>query len=119
AFVEWYGMPWPNDPDDKHYVAKQEGRNWGPLPLYRNDRLIEQPADLARLTERYFGEAARFITENKNRPFFVYIPTSMPHLWLAATEKFKGKSRHGLYGDTIEEVDDHGGGLVTTLRKLS
>jgi arylsulfatase A-like enzyme len=119
GFDEWYGMPWPNDQDDKHYLSKQNGWNWGPLPLYRNDRLVEQPADLSRLTERYFGEATRFITEHKNRPFFVYVPTSMPHLWLAAGEKFRGKSKHGLYGDTIEEIDYYVGELVRTLRKLN
>src|SRR5262249_43295588 len=119
GFDEWYGLPWPNDQDDKHYLSKQNNWNWGPLPLYRNDRLIEQPAALEKLTQRYFTEATRFITDNKSKPFFVYIPTSMPHLWLAASEKFRGKSKHGLYGDTIEEIDYHVGELVATLKKLN
>ncbi len=118
GFDEWFGMPWPNDQDETHHLSKKNKWNWGPLPLYRNDKLVEKPAKLATLTERYFDEAKRFVTANKEKPFFVYIPTSMPHLWLDATERFRGKSKHGLYGDTIEEIDHHVGELLATLKKL-
>ncbi len=118
GFDEWFGMPWPNDQDDKHFLTKKNKWDWGPLRLYRNDKLVEKPAKQETLTERYFGEAIRFITANKTKPFFVFIPTSMPHLWLAASDNFKGKSKHGLYGDTIEEIDFYVGELMSTLKKL-
>ena len=117
GFDEWFGMPWPNDQDDTHFLTKKNNWNWGPLPLYRGGEVVEKPAKRETLTERYFAEANRFIAANKAKPFFVYVPTSMPHLWLAATEKFRGKSKHGLYGDTIEEIDHHVGELLATLKK--
>lgn len=118
GFDEWFGMPWPNDQDDTHFLSRENQWNWGPLPLYRNAELVEKPARQETLTERYFAEATRFIGANKDRPFFVFLPTSMPHLWLAASERFRGKSRHGLYGDTIEEIDFHVGELMGTLDRL-
>lgn len=117
GFDEWFGMPWPNDQDDTHFLTKKNNWGWGPLPLYRGAEVVEKPAKLETLTQRYFAEANRFITANKAKPFFVYVPTSMPHLWLAASEAFRGKSKHGLYGDTVEEIDHHVGELVATLKK--
>ena len=66
-------------------------------------------------TERYTDKAISFIKENKDKPFFAYVSYHMPHVKLAASEKFKGKSAGGLYGDVIEELDHNVGRVLDTL----
>jgi arylsulfatase A-like enzyme len=114
GFDDWFGMPWPNDMDDRHPSSK--GR-WGPIPLYRGDKEVEKPAVLETLTRRYTEETVRFIEKNKGRPFFVYLAHTMPHRFLAASDAFRGKSKHGLYGDTVEELDWSVGEVLAALKK--
>lgn len=87
--------------------------------LYRNEELIEPATDMATLTQRYTDEAIAFIRRNQEQPFFVYIPHSMPHTRLDASPAFKGKSRRGLYGGVIEEIDFHVGRILDTLSELN
>ncbi|MCD0461435.1 sulfatase [Roseiconus lacunae] len=87
--------------------------------LYRNEELIEPATDMATLTQRYTDEAIAFIKKNQDQPFFVYIPHSMPHTRLDASQTFKGKSRRGLYGDVIEEIDFNVGRVLDTLNELN
>ena len=75
------------------------------VPLMRNTEVIERPADQHTLTRRYTEEAVRFIREHKEQPFFLYLPHTMPHVPLFASEEFAGKSTRGLYGDVVEELD--------------
>jgi len=103
GFDYFFGTPTSND----RYVD-----------LYRNETRIEEKANMAMLTERYTNEAIRFIEEHKDQPFFVYIPHTMPHTRLAASEKFKGKSKRGLYGDVIEEIDFNVGRILDALREM-
>lgn len=114
GFATWFGMPWPNDQDDKHFAAAEHG--WGPLPLYRDEEVVERPAVQATLSKRYTDEAIAFIEANADRPFFAYLAHSMPHLWLAADEPFRGKSAHGDYGDAVEELDFHLGRLMAAIK---
>jgi arylsulfatase A-like enzyme len=86
--------------------------------LYRNDELIEPKTDMATLTQRYTDEAIRFMHKNREQPFFVYIPHTMPHTRLDASEQFKGKSPRGLYGDVIEELDFNVGRLMDAVNQL-
>lgn len=86
--------------------------------LYRNEQLIEPKTNLASLTKRYTDEAIRFMKDNAEQPFFVYIPHTMPHTRLDASPQFKGKSQRGLYGDVIEEIDFHVGRLLDTVREM-
>ena len=86
--------------------------------LLRNDQEIEQNADLSTLTERYTDEVIKFIGDQKGKPFFVYLAHSMPHMKLAASDQFQGKSERGLYGDVIEEIDYNLGRILDTLKKL-
>ena len=74
-------------------------------PLYRGLEIIEQKPDQSLLTQRYTEEAIEFIEANRERPFFLYLPHNMPHVQLSASEKFRGKSKRGPYGDAIEEID--------------
>ncbi len=87
--------------------------------LYRNEELIEPATDMATLTQRYTDEAIAFIRRHQDQPFFVYIPHTMPHTRLDASPNFKGKSRRGLYGDVIEEIDFNVGRILDTLNELN
>jgi arylsulfatase A-like enzyme len=87
--------------------------------LYRNEELIEPATDMSTLTGRYTDEAIAFIRKYQEQPFFVYIPHSMPHTRLDASPEFKGKSRRGLYGDVMEEIDFHVGRILDTLDELN
>lgn len=86
--------------------------------VFRNDERIEHPANQATLTKRYTEEAIGFIEKSKSQPFFLYVPFAMPHVPIFASEKFRGKSRRGLYGDTIEEIDWSVGQINSTLDRL-
>ncbi len=103
GFDYFYGTPTSND-----RVAN----------LYRNETLIEPNSDMSTLTRRYTDEAIDFIRRNREQPFFVYIPHTMPHTRLDATPRFKGKSERGLYGDVIEEIDFNVGRLLDAIQKL-
>ncbi len=86
--------------------------------LYRNAELIEPNSSMATLTKRYTDEAIGFMQRNKEKPFFVYIPHTMPHTRLAASEQFRGKSKRGLYGDVIEEIDFNAGRILDAIQEI-
>jgi len=84
----------------------------------RDQKVIEAPADQHTLTSRYTEEAVKFITANKDRPFFLYLPHTAVHVPLHPGAAFKGKSANGTYGDWVEEVDWSVGRVLDTLREL-
>lgn len=86
--------------------------------LFRNEEMIEQKSDMSTLTKRYTDEAIGFMQRNRDQPFFVYIPHTMPHTKLDASKQFKGKSPRGLYGDVIEEIDFNVGRLIDALHDI-
>jgi arylsulfatase A-like enzyme len=98
GFDSYYGIPYSND-----MRITLDGKS-GP-PLMRNEEIIEHPANQSTLTQRYTEEAVKFLRANKERPFFLYLPHTMPHVPLFVSEKFQKKSARGLYGDVIEEID--------------
>jgi arylsulfatase len=89
---------------DYHYGLLYSNDMYSP-DLWRNDKRIEHPTDQNTLTKRYTEEAIAFIEHFKDRPFFLYLPHTMLHVPLAASEEFRGTSERGLYGDVIEEID--------------
>ncbi len=103
GFDYYFGTPSSND----KYVN-----------IIRNEELIEEYADLDLLTMRYTEEATKFIRENHQNPFFVYIPHSMPHVLLGASDDFRGTSERGLYGDVIAELDWSVGRILDTVKEL-
>lgn len=111
GFDRYFGVPYSND-----MRIWREGKS-GP-PLMRDEDVIEHPADQATLTQRYTKEAVRFLEENKERPFFLYLPHTMPHIPLFASPGFRGKSARGLYGDVIQEIDWSVGQILGTLKRL-
>lgn len=88
------------------------------VPLMRNDEIIEYPADQATLTKRFTEEAVRFIRNNHEKPFLLYLPHTMVHRPLAASADFRGKSANGILGDAIEEIDWSVGQIMKTLGEL-
>jgi len=88
------------------------------VDLYRNEDKIEVEADMNTLTRRYTDEAIAFIERHREEPFFVYMPHTMPHTRLAASDAFRGKSERGLYGDVVEEIDHEAGRMIDAIRRL-
>lgn len=134
GFDSYFGIPYSNDMtiDTKHArFAKdcrfREGMNEEKaraeairhtVPLMRGEEVVEYPADQSTLTQRYTEEAIRFIKSHRTEPFFVYLPHSMVHYPLAASEAFRGRSSGGLLGDAIEELDWSVGQIMQTLKDL-
>lgn len=87
------------------------------VPLLFNDSIVEYPANQATLTQRYFDQAIHFIDDAKKKPFFLFIAPAMPHIPLFASDKFRNKSKGGLYGDAVEEIDFNVGRLLAYLKK--
>jgi len=117
GFDHYLGLPYSNDMGGKGKAGPQ-GDKRPPLPLLRDDKVIEAPADQDTLTARYTDAAVKFITANKEHPFFLYFPHTAVHVPLHPGEKFKGKSANGTYGDWVEEVDWSVGRVLDTLREL-
>ncbi len=115
GFDRYFGLPYSNDMMKK---AKVNGQSV--VPLMRDDKVIELLAgdDQDHLTERYTDEAVKFITENKDHPFFLYVPHTAVHTPLHPGEKFRDQSKNGRYGDWVEEVDWSVGKVLDTLRDL-
>lgn len=111
GFDSFFGLPYSND-------MHRAQRNDPPVPLMRDGKIVEQPADQSTLTKRYTEEAVKFIETNAERPFFLYLPHTFPHVPLAASDAFRGKSKAGLYGDCVEEIDWSTGQILQALRRL-
>ena len=103
GFDEYFGIPYSND--------------MNPRVLLRNTEVVENPANLETLTGRYTEHATGFIKRSKDSPFFLYLPQTFPHIPLAASARFRGKSAEGLYGDVVEELDWSVGEIMRTLRE--
>ncbi|MCZ7644848.1 MAG: sulfatase [Planctomycetota bacterium] len=89
-----------------------------PLHLYRNEEVVAEKVDQKWLTKQYTDEALAFMEEHRARPFFVYLAHTMPHIPLHVEPAFRGKSRAGTYGDTIECIDHHLGRIMERLEEL-
>jgi arylsulfatase len=111
GFDEYYGLPYSNDMWPHHPTAK-----FPPLPLMQMDKILGYDTDQTRLTTDYTTKAVDFIQRNKGQPFFLYLAHNMPHVPLFVSERFKGKSDQGLYGDVIMEIDWSVGQVLEALR---
>lgn len=111
GFDTWFGMPYSND-YQKPWVETDV-----PLGLYRGTEMVEHPVDQDTLTTRYTAEAIQHIEAGGEKPFFIYLAYNMPHLPIHTTEKFRGRSDAGLYGDVVETVDWSVGQILETLER--
>lgn len=115
GFDEFFGIPyshdmWPNHPNTKNYYP--------PLPLYEGENVVETMPDINQFTTRFTERAVDFIGRNKKNPFFLYLAHPLPHVPLAVSDKFRGKSKQGLYGDVMMEIDWSIGQILQTLKAL-
>lgn len=111
GFDTYFGLPYSND------MWPPNGKNYPPLPLIENDKVIQTQPDQTQLTTWYTERAVKFIETNKDRPFFLYVPHSMPHVPIFTSEKFKGKSGINAYADVVMELDWSVGEILRTLKK--
>jgi len=122
GFDSYFGIPYANDMDrvadpklGRSIFFDPKSEYWN-VPLMRDDKVIERPADQKTLTKRYTEEAVKFIKANKAKPFYLYLAHTMPHVPLFASDAFAGKSPRGRYGDVVEELDWSAGQVLQTLR---
>ena len=115
GFDEWFGIPYSNDMWPYH---PQQGPifNFPDLPLYENGTVIDTLTEQSQLTTQITERSVDFINRNKDNPFFLYVPHPQPHVPLFVSEKFKGKSEKGLYGDVIMELDWSVGQILGALK---
>ena len=115
GFDDYYGLPYSNDMWPFH---PERPEDYPPLPLIEGEETIETNPDQSKLTGEYGRRAVAFIEANQERPFFLYLAHSMPHVPLFASEGFRGRTRQGLYGDVVQEIDDTVGRILATLQRL-
>jgi arylsulfatase A len=132
GFQYYYGIPYSNDmaidPANAKFAKNilfREGKNedlvrtekpiGGKAPLMRGDEVIEYPVDQTTLTRRYTDEAIRLIKENKEKPFFLYLPHTFPHVPLHVSPAFKGRTKT-LFGDVMEELDSSVGEVLKAVK---
>jgi len=114
GFDEYFGLPYSNDMWPRH---PENPKGYPELPLVEGDKIIQHNPDQTQLTTWYTERAVRFIEKNRDRPFFLYLPHSMCHVPLHVSDKFKGKSKRGLFGDVIMELDWSVGQIMSTLKR--
>lgn len=100
------------------YLGILYSNDMRPVRLMSGDEVLEYPLVQATLTQRYTARAVRFIEQQKDKPFFLYLPEVMPHKPLAVSEAYYKKSGAGLYGDAVAELDWSVGEILNTLKRL-
>jgi arylsulfatase A-like enzyme len=112
GFDDYFGLPYSNDMGPKHPTAK-----FPDLPLIEGEKVVSLNPDQTKLTTWYTELAIQFVEKNKDRPFFLYLAHNMPHVPLHVSDKFKDKSKQGLYGDVIMEIDWSVGEALSALKR--
>jgi arylsulfatase A-like enzyme len=113
GFDSHFGLLHNLDPVETTYFKDEGG-----VPLVRNGKVVKRPADPNELTGLYTDAALKFLEEQKDNPFFLYLAHTMLHSPLGVSEAFRGTSHWGDYGDAIQELDHHTGRLFDKLDRL-
>jgi arylsulfatase A-like enzyme len=123
GFDYYFGIPYSNDMDRIRGITHKQAfsdttkSDYFNVPILRNTEVIERPADQTTITRRYTEEAIQFIEKSKDEPFFIYLAHSLPHVPLFRSKEFEGRSKRGLFGDVIEEIDWSVGQILESLKK--
>jgi arylsulfatase len=125
GFDEFFGLPYSNDMWPRTSLggpldSGNKKNAMPPLPLMEGNeivRTIDNMDDMGMLTTWYTQRAVKFIKENNKKPFFLYMAHTMPHIPLAVSAKFKGKSNKGVFGDVMMEIDWSVGEIVNALKQ--
>ena len=113
GFDEYFGIPYSND------MGRQVGRlDSPPLPLLRNDQVIQQQPDQRGITERYVDECLQFIRQSSEQPFFLYLAHMYVHVPLFIPRQFLDSSRNGAYGGAVACIDWAMGAIEAELNRL-
>ena len=113
GFDHYYGLPYSND------MGRQIGReSYPPLPLIRDEEVVQEQPNQASLTERYLEQATMFIRENRGKPFFLYFAHMYVHLPLYAPDRFLRESHNGAYGAAVACIDWVAGAILAELKRL-
>ncbi len=115
GFDSYFGIPYSND---MGHDSRPEPYGYPPLPLLRDEQVIEEEPDQRLITQRYTEEALAFLEKSKDEPFFLYLPHTMPHWPQYSSEQFAGKSKNGSWGDAVEEIDWSTGQILAKLKDL-
>ncbi len=118
GFDEWFGLPYSNDMWPYHPEARKG--TYPDLPLYDGENVVDPSVDAddqKTLTTRYTERAVRFIERNHDRPFFLYLAHSMPHVPIFVNDVRRGETGAGLYADVIAEIDWSVGRILDVLRR--
>ncbi len=116
GFDSYFGIPFSND---MGHDSRPQPYRYPPLPLLRGEEVVEEEPDQRLITKRYTQEALAFIERDRQgRPFFLYLPHTMPHWPQYASERFAGKSKNGAWGDAVEEIDWSTGRILAKLEEL-
>ncbi len=130
GFDSYFGIPYSNDmnhPDNKRISKLSSDKLWADqqtaisgwnTPLFGNEEIIEMPVDQRTITRRYTDKAIEFVNSNKDQPFFLYLPHSMPHIPLYVPEDAYDADPKNAYKCVIEHIDAEVGRLVQTVRDL-
>jgi arylsulfatase A len=118
GFDEYFGLPYSNDMTPHRYPG--ETRDYVKLPLINQNTVVNpdvrDPAQ-DQLTTWYTEHAVSFIHRHRGEPFFLYVPHAMVHVPLHVSDKFRGKTRRGLFGDVVEELDWSVGQILAALKQ--
>lgn len=117
GFDVFFGIPYPNDHVPERLDREGRTRGFPPLPLLRGEQIVEQPANLAKLPERFAAEAVAFIEDHREQPFFLHFGNIETHTPWLVTRRFQGKSRAGVYGDAVQCLDHVVGELLAALER--
>jgi len=125
GFDDYFGLPysndmWPYHPEVLHLPMEERLQRWPHLPLIDKNSVVDAEVNgekQKQLTTQYTERAVQFIHDNKERPFFLYVPHSMVHVPLYVSDKFRGKSEQGLFGDVMMEVDWSVGQILGAIRQ--
>ncbi|MBC8243457.1 MAG: sulfatase [Verrucomicrobia bacterium] len=133
GFDTYYGIPYSNDMNHPDNKGKPRG-GWQGMdllwadpestltkwktPLYEDEKIVELPVDQRTVTRRYTQKSIDFIKTNKDKPFFVYLPHSMPHIPLYVPDEIRDPNPKNAYINVIEHIDSEVGRLLKTLDEL-
>ena len=125
GFDEYYGLPysndmWPHHPGVRHLTLKERLKKWPNLPMIEGDKIIDHevtPEEQTHLTTGYTNRAVNFINQHKDKPFFLYLAHSMPHVPLFVSEENHNKTKDGLYADVMWEIDWSVGQILESLKE--
>jgi len=116
GFDSYFGLPYSNDMYPRH--PANERFKFPPLPLMKQEKVIEVEPVQEELTGRYLADALRFIRDNRDRPFFLYLAHMYVHWPYHPPAEFKARSTNGVYGAEVEHIDYCTGAMLDALAEL-